>query len=268
MGVIAVEIMPISSRITHPMPGKQEMCADIHAILKYHGWDKFVLVSHSYGTAISTHLLKSSLLSSQIESVVLIDPITFLLHLPDVAYNFTRRQPKKANELQLHYFGSMDMGVSHALARCFFWSENVLWKEELGDRNVTVSLAGRDLIVNTEAAGTYLATKESKPSRALFANNELADQFSRETLNEHDASDQDPCTNGMVTGRKHDQHGEDSGNDGSKNWKQRPWVGSGLDILWFPTLDHAQVFDKAKTRSNLIHAIKSYSSRSSRPMRF
>jgi pimeloyl-ACP methyl ester carboxylesterase len=160
IGVIAIEMMPVSFRITHPVLDKDVLCSEIHEIIKHHGWDNFVLVSHSYGSAISTHLLKYAPIANQIAAVTLIDPITFLLHLPDVAYNFTYRQPKAANEHQLYYFASMDMGVSHALSRCFFWSDNILWKEDLGDRPVTVSLAEKDLIVNTAAVRRYLELPE------------------------------------------------------------------------------------------------------------
>lgn len=156
VGIIAVEIMPISFRLTHPVLKKDVLCEEVHGIVKAHGWKNFVLVSHSYGTAISTHLLKYEPIMKMIAAVVLIDPITFLLHLPDVAYNFTHRKPVAANEHQLYYFASMDMGVSHALSRCFFWSENILWKDDLGDRPVTVSLAEKDLIVNTAAVRSYL----------------------------------------------------------------------------------------------------------------
>ena len=90
----------------------------------------------------------------------MIDPVTILLHLPDVAFNFTYRKPKQANELQLHYFASTDMGVAHTLGRCFFWQEIILWKHELTGRNVTVSLSGRDLIVNTVTVARYLAGED------------------------------------------------------------------------------------------------------------
>lgn len=48
VGIIAVEIMPISFRITSPALRRDQMCAEIDRILKVHGWDRFVLVSHSY----------------------------------------------------------------------------------------------------------------------------------------------------------------------------------------------------------------------------
>lgn len=161
VGIIAIELMPVSFRITHEALGKEEICDEIQAILKHHGFAKYVLVAHSYGTAVATYLLKSERTASLIGPVVLIDPITILLHLPDVAYNFTRRQPIAANEHQLYYFASMDMGVSHTLARQFFWSDVVLWKEDIGKRRVTFSLAERDLIVDTEGVGRYLASSAS-----------------------------------------------------------------------------------------------------------
>ena len=160
IGVIAVEIMPVSFRITHAVLDRDLLCSEIHEIVKQRGWSDFVLVSHSYGSAITTHLLKYAPIADRIAAVTLIDPITFLLHLPDVAFNFTYRQPRAANEHQLYYFASMDMGVSHALSRCFFWSDNILWKADLGDRLLTVSLAEEDLIVNTAAVRRYLSSSE------------------------------------------------------------------------------------------------------------
>jgi hypothetical protein len=48
------------------------------------------------------------------------------------------------------------MGVAHTLARTFFWSENILWKEDICDRRVSVFLGGRDLIVDTKQVALYL----------------------------------------------------------------------------------------------------------------
>ncbi|KAM5354945.1 hypothetical protein ACJ41O_001591 [Fusarium nematophilum] len=47
VGIIAIEIMPISSRITAEAMLKDEMCEEVHCILKAHRWERFVLVSHS-----------------------------------------------------------------------------------------------------------------------------------------------------------------------------------------------------------------------------
>lgn len=57
----------------------------------------------------------------------------------------------------LHYFASQDMLISHTLARRFFWSEYVLWKEDLDEnRPLTVVLSAKDLIVPAKEIWAYL----------------------------------------------------------------------------------------------------------------
>ncbi|KAI4259300.1 MAG: hypothetical protein LQ352_000840 [Teloschistes flavicans] len=153
--------MPVSFRITHAARTKDEIKDEIFRIVRSHGWTKYILCAHSYGSVISTHLLQDSASSSMIEATLLVDPVSILLHLPEVAYNFTCRQPVEANEHQLYYFASTDIGVAHTLSRRFFWQENIIWKHDLEGRRVTVVLCGRDLITNTEAVGRYLASDES-----------------------------------------------------------------------------------------------------------
>lgn len=231
VGIIAIEIMPVSFRLTHHALGREDMCAEIDRILlKHFGPDqKFVLVSHSYGTVLATHLLKTPTIAKRISSTVLIDPVSILLHLPDVAYNFTRRKPQYANEHLLYYFASRDMAVSHTLHRHFFWSENALWKHDIEDRNVTVCLARHDLIVNTAAVGRYL----SAPPRLRV----LAPGESRSKKEEAD---------------------NEAALLGVEEWKSRPWTGKGIDIIWFEDLDHAQVFHHKKERIQVVDKVQRY----------
>jgi pimeloyl-ACP methyl ester carboxylesterase len=208
VGIIAVELMPISFRITGPILDRDEICRQVNMILERHGFDKVVLASHSYGSVISTNLLHNPTTAAKIGPILLIDPVTFLLHLPDVAYNFTARQPRGANEHQLYYFASQDMMVSQTLARHFFWAQNILWKEDLIGRDVTVSLGGRDLIVDTETVGKYVAGIDLKSE------------------------------------------------DGS--WKEDEWKGRGIETLWWPTADHAQVFERREGRAKLAQVLREY----------
>lgn len=211
VGIIAIELMPISFRITHAMSDKDEICRQINIILDRHGFDKVVLASHSYGSVVSTHLLHNPTTASKIGPILFVDPVTFLLHLPDVAYNFTARRPRGANEHQLYYFASTDMMVAYTLARHFFWAQNILWADELRGRDVTVSLGGRDLIVDTETVGKYL--------------------------------------NGV------DLKGED------RKWKDTNWTGHGLQTIWWPTVDHAQVFERKDGRAKLANVLREYAGR-------
>jgi pimeloyl-ACP methyl ester carboxylesterase len=259
VGILAIEIMPISFRLTHHALGKQEQCEEIDQIISKHFPNqKVILVSHSYGSVITTHLLETPSTAARIGPVVLIDPVTILLHLPEVAYNFTRRKPKRANEYQLQYFASMDMGVSHTLGRHFFWNENVLWKKDMGDRRVTVSLGGRDLIVNTEAVGRYLSS--SKADETRLHPEELASERSRSAnlIDLESDEDSSPSLRMMKSeGTSIDSRNNDDSID-DEEWKTRGWAGTGIDVLWFRDLDHAQVFDKQSSRRRLINAIHQY----------
>ena len=214
IGFIALEIMPISFRLTHRFQGRQEMCAEILAILKHHRWDRFVLLSQSYGTIISTHMLHDPEIAPRIGPIIHLDPVTWLLHLPEVAYNFTRRIPREANEHQLYYFACTDIGVAHTLARHFFWAENILWKEEAGDRKVTVFLGAKDIVVNSEAVGSYLTRKDGV--KAI-----------------------------------------DDDRD-SRSWKNRKWVGEGIEVIWLPECDHGEVVDHRRFRKMVLDVTMSY----------
>ncbi|KAF5691086.1 hypothetical protein FDENT_3598 [Fusarium denticulatum] len=212
VGVIALEILPISFRLTPAILDKTEFLAHMTSILEHHCWHKFALVSHSYGSVLTTHMLHEPSFQHRVPSVVLIDPVTIMLHLPDVAYNFTRRKPRRANEWQLWYFASTDPGVALCLGRHFFWRENILWKEDLlgtqsdghHARHVAVTLSGRDLIVDTTAVAEYLGV------------------------------DLSIGRNGMVA----ESH-------------------NGVEVVMFPKLDHAQVFDDRVSRESVIQMVRS-----------
>ena len=160
VGILAIELLAISMRMTRPVMGRAETCIAFSEILTSLGIDRFILIGHSYGTVVGTHLLHSPELGPRIAGMLLIDPIPFLLHMPDIAYNFVYRQPRSANEWQLWYFASRDADVSRSLSRHFFWMENVLWKEELKGRLVAVCLSGEDQIVDAEAVRLYLTGED------------------------------------------------------------------------------------------------------------
>ena len=235
VGIIAVEIMPISLRITPAALCKDDLCREIATILEHHGFDKCVVVSHSYGTIMTTHMLHDHTLVQKIDSVLLIDPVCFLLHNADVAYNFTVRKPIHANEYQLWYFATLDPLVAHTLSRRFFWTENVLWLEDLAPllqtgMRVSVSLAGRDCITGTEAVGQYLA--EGVAGSATIR------------------TDGDDVKNIPA----------DSSVDNPLSWKNSIWKGEGLEMLWFDNIDHGQVFDKPSRRARLANVVRRYCS--------
>lgn len=239
VGILSLEIMQICSRLTHPILTRTEFLSQLTLILDEQGYSRFVLVSHSYGSVFSTYILTDEKLCSRVSATFLMDPVTILLHMPDVAFNFTVRKPKKANEWQLWYFASKDPGTAYTLGRHFFWSENILWRDHitsLTDRGmrITASLAERDLIVDAAAVGAYLM--------------------------EYDVPD--PV---MVEGKRDGKHMElmseakQGGEDVKDGWKTRAWKGKGLEVMWWDDLDHAQVFDTPERRKKLVDVCVEYS---------
>ncbi|GKT41406.1 uncharacterized protein ColSpa_01587 [Colletotrichum spaethianum] len=242
-GVIALEILPVCFRLTEPPLGKEVFLEQFKKILDRHMWDKFALVSHSYGSILSTHAMRCPELQARMSRAVLIDPVSILLHLPDVAYNFTRRQPTTANEWQLWYFASTDPGVAHCLGRYFFWRENAIWADELVGRTaesgracddrkearqVTVCLSGLDLIVDSHAVAKYLAGEDRAHHPAWLQG-------------EHGQSNvADPKTGPMPDG----------------DFEHHRSAGLGINILWFPNKDHAQVFDSPRGKARITAAIR------------
>ncbi|KAF6844351.1 alpha beta hydrolase fold family [Colletotrichum musicola] len=257
IGIIALEILPVSFRLTKPPLGKDAFLEQLTGIIDHHGWDRFVLTCHSYGSVLATHVLRCPELQARIPSAVLVDPVSILLHLPDVAYNFTRRQPKTANEWQLWYFASTDPGVAHCLGRYFFWRENAIWAEELAGlsespigiretrshaaderrnaRRVTVCLSGQDLIVDSHAVASYLTEVGQRNDPAYVQGNE-GKQGRRNVA----------ASQARFKTELERQHGQGQA------------ANSGIDVLWFPDHDHAQAFDSKRERRRIVDVVRGY----------
>lgn len=201
VGILAFEDLSVSMRISPPPLRRDELLAALPMILDHHGLDKFVLVGHSYGTVVQAHILRHPPLAARVAGWLFIDPIPFLLHQPAVAYNFVYRTPRTANEWQLWYFASRDPDIARALARYFFWSQNILFREDLLGKDVGVVLSGADQIVDAEEVRAYLTGEAEKKSRWVSS---------------------------------------EGGGEG------------GLEVLWHPTLDHAQVFDTKERRAPVV----------------
>ncbi|KAJ7611720.1 hypothetical protein FB45DRAFT_843771 [Roridomyces roridus] len=231
--LLLVEFLPVSMHMTAPMPPRRATLGAINAILEDLDIPKVVLAAHSYGTFLAAQILTpppscstepgpdpAQILNTKITSLVLIDPIPLLLHLPAVAYNFLYRPPGagRANEWQLWYFASRDLDVARVLGRCFFWEEGCLWKEDLqrfcegGRRKVAIVLGGRDQIV---------------PSREV-----------RDYLTAHEPGGWGPA------------------GGGADRWMSPSPREGELEVLWFAELDHATVFEKRERRRVLMQTLE------------
>lgn len=105
-----------------------------------------------------------------------------------------------------------------------------MWNKDVDDlihggKRLTVSLAGKDLIVNCEAVKRYLINSGTNQAGGY---DDYKDEESLSLSSEENS------------------------------WKPKEWSGNGMEVLCFEQLDHGQVFDKSATRARLIRAVREY----------
>ena len=222
VGIIAIETLAISMRMSSPPLPRPAMLSAISALLTAHAIPRVVVAAHSYGTVVAAHMLRSPLLRPCVSAWVLVDPIPFLLHQPAVAYNFVYRAPRAANEWQLWYFASRDPDIARTLARHFFWAENILWREDLAGERVAVVLSGRDQIVDAREVRQYLTGEE------------------------------------LAEGTEPRFFWQDSRSGSGRYDSKGP---GDLRVLWYRDLDHAQVFDTKARRRPILDVLHEFAGR-------
>ena len=125
-----------------------------------------------------------------------------------------------SNEWLLWYFGSKDMGVAHTLSRTFFWSENILWKNDLLGHHASVFLGGKDAIINARQVYEYLQGARG----GKVGNNQ--------NVSMHDSETTLDCPS--------------EGNLSKDDM---------LNVVWSPNLDHGQIFDVSTSRKRLVREV-------------
>ena len=101
----------------------------IDHMLRAHQIQSACFMGHSFGSICVTWIIKHR--PHCVLSVVLLDPVCFLLFLPDVCQNFVYRQPtimgSSLMQWVVHYFAKRELNIAHTLSRHFWWYRNILW---------------------------------------------------------------------------------------------------------------------------------------------
>lgn len=235
IGVLAIEILPISSRITSGMPLFVDLMREVGDIISQQNLQDFIFIGHSYGTFFTKVFLESSYLSSRMHSIVLIDPVAILLHQPDVAYNFFVRDPREANEVQLWWAAQTEPDIAFTLSRRFCWRDHLVWREDLMLKPTTVIIGEKDCIVNSDAISSYI-------SKGVL-------ETDAETI----------ATKADLSWNWEDR----------EKWKRsiEEWRGEGLELFWMEGYDHGQAFLSPKMLPKLINVFEKMSVIGAREMK-
>lgn len=154
-----VSLPSISMKLTENVPSSAEMVPCISDMLASWGHRSAHFVGHSFGTILMSWILQRA--PSMVSFATFIDPVCFLLVKPDVCYNFVYRPPSSPTQLLLSYFGARELFLAHSLSRNFFWSENIIWPEQLSKAALVV-LSGRDSIVPAHSVRRYLTAYKKR----------------------------------------------------------------------------------------------------------
>ncbi|KXJ92524.1 hypothetical protein Micbo1qcDRAFT_222283 [Microdochium bolleyi] len=156
IGLLLVEFMPVSSRICPQAVSQREFVSSMRAILSQHSLEDVVLVGHSYGTLMVRSLLDDPIVNSKVHSVILIDPASIMMHMPELGYNIMKRKPETAPQLEMQWFAAADPRTAHTLTRRLHWQDCILWREQLLEKRTTVVVASRDCVTSPSATASYV----------------------------------------------------------------------------------------------------------------
>lgn len=154
--LVDLDTIKINS-LVFDMPEEADFCNAVRDICALHfGADTAVsVVGHSFGTILAAWFLRQQ--PRLISHLTLLDPVSLLLGLPDVAYNFLHKDPDRFTARVIRLMASREITVSHMLHRHFWWYNNVLWLEDLPPSlSLVIGLSGQDEITNPKLIMEYV----------------------------------------------------------------------------------------------------------------
>jgi hypothetical protein len=181
-----------------------------------------------------------------IAATLLMDPIPFLLHYPAVAYNFVYRQPRRANEWQLWYFASRDADIARALSRHFFWFECVLFREDVLLSSAGTAFGRENARRKPASISETIPMRRHKPMPVAV------------TLAGRDQIVDAPAVHAYLTGGSGSEEQSAQVVRSAEANSPSRWAKDELEVLYFPELDHATVFDTPRRRAPLLEVLRRF----------
>ena len=143
--LVVVELRHIALQLRTTLPTIDSLVADLLSIHARHALGPATYIAHSYGSLLVSRVAKVH--PHLVAQLGLVDPVCFLLCLPDTIFNFFYRTPGDWGDWGRWYLCSKEGQVARVLSRGFDWQALQLWGDEMEGRRVVVMLAGRDSIV-------------------------------------------------------------------------------------------------------------------------
>eukprot|EP00475_Leptophrys_vorax_P019560 TRINITY_DN2678_c0_g1_i3.p1 TRINITY_DN2678_c0_g1~~TRINITY_DN2678_c0_g1_i3.p1 ORF type:complete len:469 (-),score=117.03 TRINITY_DN2678_c0_g1_i3:49-1305(-) len=170
-----VELPWVSMRAYTEFPPAEEFVRCMDVMLHDQNVLDACFVGHSYGTVVCAWAMKHC--PRMVKSLVLLDPVSVMIVLPDVAANFLHMRSIQNRKQRLSYakffllllffyISAREIGIAETLQRNLRWQETNLWAEELPN-NTTVVLSSKDAIVPAKKIRNYLNNYNAQLSKSL-----------------------------------------------------------------------------------------------------
>ena len=140
--IILIDLNSIKIKsLSFNMPRPQDFSDTIFCILKRHNFSQASVVGHSFGSITAGWFV--SCYPQAVSHLTLLDPVSLLLALPEVAFSFLYKKPRTVMEWCIYLFAAQELTIANTLYRSFWWYENILWLEDVPAHvGIVVALAG------------------------------------------------------------------------------------------------------------------------------
>ena len=153
MILVDVDAIKIKS-LNFDMPTPKQFVHKLNQVLVKHNIMKASIVGHSFESITAGWFVRY--FPEKVSHLTLVDPVSLLLGLPNVAYSFLYREPTTLMEWVIYLGAAREVTVAHALRRHFWWYNNALWLEDIPAHiGVVVGVSGNDEIINAAAVYEY-----------------------------------------------------------------------------------------------------------------
>lgn len=116
-----------------------------------------MVLGHSLGSCAVAWVLDELRGTQLITAAVLIDPVSILLPLPNVAFGFLYQVPRSAFDWLCFLWCSTEPGIAFYFRRRFFWYNNMLKPEHLEGVPTLLCISADDKLVPSETVRAYAA---------------------------------------------------------------------------------------------------------------
>ena len=166
--VILLDMPHVSMRWTAHIPTFDNIADDVAEMVALMGYGRVDVAGHSYGSFCCARIIQKY--PALVRSSLLIDPVCFLLILPNIVSNFLIKGARNPfthsvstflRDFVRIFFCSREEGIAYTFSRNFYWHQVCLWMNEIPART-TVVLSSEDELVPGKELMRYLTREKNR----------------------------------------------------------------------------------------------------------